>query len=305
MINSGLGNQMFQYAIARRLSLALGADLILLLDDGFRHEAGRKYGLRHFAIAGVDSPLQTSGSDFAPAESARRGPSGAFSWFRPPPAAIEVLTEREVWDFIPQSGAPGFAETNDLLFRPDVLDWRGDVRLAGYWQDERYFADVDDVIRSDFTLTADLDDRSRATLSRIQSGPSAFIHVRRGDYLEPTYNKLFGVCEVDYYRRGLEILRSRVGDDLRIFVFSDGPDWVRQNQIGGADAEIIDWNGDAPARDIALMRACRHAVIANSSFSWWGAWLGEWPGRTVIAPRIWLKAVPEFQDPVPARWLRL
>jgi hypothetical protein len=187
---------------------------------------------------------------------------------------------------------------------PEVLAWRGDARLEGFWQDERYFADIGDVIRQDFTLKTDLGERNRAVLSRVRGGPSAFIHVRRGDYLAAHYVDLFGVCDIEYYRRGLEILRSRVGDP-RIFVFSDDPTWAREQLARGTDVEIVDWNGDHPAFDIALMQACQHAVIANSSFSWWGAWLGERPGRTVIAPRVWFKAVPEFQDVPPPRLIQV
>jgi hypothetical protein len=142
-------------------------------------------------------------------------------------------------------------------------------------------------------------------MARIQTDPSAFIHVRRGDYLQPGQIDRYGVCSKDYYDHAAALLRQQVGSNLRFFVFSDDPAWVRQNRIGGESAEIIDWNGNTPEQDIALMMACKHAIIANSSFSWWGAWLAETPGQIVIAPRIWYKAVPQYQDIVPKRWLRL
>ena len=178
---------------------------------------------------------------------------------------------------------------------------RGSAKFVGCWQSERYFADIADVIREDFTLRDDLDRRSQDTLDRIGGGPSCFIHVRRGDYLQEDN----GLCSMHYYRHAVGLMRERLGDSVRFFVFSDDPAWVREAQVGGADAEIIDWNGEVPERDLALMRRCGHAIVANSSFSWWGAWLGAAAARMVIAPRVWSKGRSDCEEIAPERWLRL
>jgi len=284
-IHAGLGNQMFQYAIARRLALKAKGELVLVLDNP------ELYSLPVFNVAGREA---AAGTELVPA---RR-----FFEIRARPAPeIPLVEEQRIWELTAQTGS---LAGRDLLYRPDLLHRRGHVLLRGYWQDERYFADIRPRILQDFSLKHGLDTRSQECLARIRAAPSAFFHVRRGDYLTPDNRDRFGVCSADYYHRALEMLRARV-PGLKIFVFSDEPAWAAANAIGGAGAEIIDWNADAPAHDLALMQACTHAVIANSSFSWWGAWLGERPERITIAPRTWYKAVPEYREIVPQRWTRL
>jgi hypothetical protein len=285
-ISAGLGNQMFQYATARRLALRTWGELVLVVDDP------EKYRLPVFRIGGQEVPAGI----LVPPRLLDSGPA-------PDPSEIPLVEEGKAWDLIPRSGTGALAG-DALLYVPVLRGWRGHVRLKGYWQDERYFADIRLRLRRDFTLKEKLDARSQACLMRIHNAPSAFFHIRRGDYLSAQFRDLFGVCTADYYDRALEILRARV-PEVRVFVFSDDPDWVRENAIGGLAAEVVDWNAAAPERDLELMRACNHAVIANSSFSWWGAWLGERPGSIVIAPKIWFKCVPEYRDIVPERWMRI
>jgi hypothetical protein len=285
-IGAGLGNQMFQYATARRLAHVNGADLLLYLGDRYHAGAKRSFRLDNFAISARFAAEAEAGGLRRMSRLKRR-----LARFLPglkPPNDPEVVRE----------------ET--LRFNPAILGLHGNVKLAGAWQCERYFSDIADILRREFTLRAELDARNRETLARILSGPSAFIHVRRGDYVTSTkINRLYGTCSLDYYEAGLHILRARTGTALRLFVFSDDPAWVRQMQIGGNEAVIVDWNGNTPERDLALMRACSHAIIANSSFSWWGAWLGDEGERTVIAPRAWFRRRSDYEDIVPERWIRL
>jgi len=284
-IKSGLGNQLFQYATARRLAVASGGHLVLLLlRDYLTEPHSRRFGLQNFNVAG-HTVLQS------------RAAATIGKLFPNHPMPTHESREKPIFEGVGQN-------MNDPFFIRDVLTWREGLELDGYWQDERYFADIRPRIIRDFTLKEPLDSRSRDCLARIRAAPSAFFHIRRGDYLSAEFCNLFGVCTADYYGRALEILRARV-PRVRVFVFSDDPGWVRENAIGGEGAEIVDWNAAAPAHDLALMRACSHAVIANSSFGWWGAWLGELPGGIIIAPRLWYKAVPEYRDIVPDRWMRI
>jgi hypothetical protein len=304
-ISYGLGNQMFQYAVARRLAHATNGRLILLFNTEYGKAYARSFGLKNFNIAGAvvrDEPPHNGGED-APRMQARF--TDRISWVARRLRPFPVIREKLVWDFIPEPESSSHGDGNATLFMPDLLNWRGAVRLIGYWQDERYFADIRAIIRKDFSLKKSLAESNRELLARIHGGPSAFIHVRRGDYLLPGQAERYGVCGKDYYDNAAELLRQRVGRDIKFFVFSDDPAWVRENKIGGCTAEYIDWNGNAPEQDLALMMECKHGIIANSSFSWWGAWLGETQGQIVIAPRIWYKAVPNYQDIVPERWLRL
>ncbi len=303
VISQGLGNQMFQYATARQLALRCDGELILApYADG---PAGSHaiYRLRHFNITGRDIAFDEL--DAVIRSRYWRAVRRLIAKFTPLEAPIGPIEEKTIYPFIQQSKAGGLVKTNGLLFNPVVLRRHKNVRLLGYWQNEAYFSAIAATIRREFTLKDELDPRSQACLAMIKSGISVFLHIRRGDYLEPLHADLFGICQASYYINALALLRERHGNDLRIFVFSNDFGWVKDNDIGGKDAVLVDWNEAAPQNDLMLMRACQHAVIANSSFGWWGAWLGEWPGQSVVAPKIWYKAVPEYDDIVPERWMRL
>lgn len=280
-INGGLGNQMFQYAIARRFAYINQADLLLYLGSSYKSGSFRAYGLSHFRIVGHLATKSEAGG-LRRVKRARKRLARLFPRLLPAPD-------------------PELVSEPDLRFQPAVLNLSGRIKLSGRWLHEEYFADIANIIRDDFTLRDGFDNRSREALNRIKSGPSSFIHIRRGDYVFGGYS----TCSLDYYRAAVRILHERESAKVRFFVFSDDPVWAREAQIGGADAEIIDWNGNAPERDIALMRNCQHAIIANSTFSWWGAWLGDGSSRTVIAPRVWYRERTDCDDVVPKRWLRL
>jgi hypothetical protein len=286
-LDGGLGNQMFQYAAGRRLAHVTKARL--------QYDLGSRYGApwqRQFGLGAFRIKARPVGSDW-------------LARLRPAPAEPRLLQERKIYDnaeIAAHLAADPAAAARRLLFDPRLLTARGNCRLTGFWQDERYFSDIAPLIRREFTLRTGLDDRSTAVLRRIMAAPSAFIHIRRTDYVSGDNHGFFGTCPPEYYRAGLEILRARHGDTLNIFAFSDEPDWVRAQFPDIAGLEVIDWNGTQPAHDLMLMRACTHAIIANSSFSWWGAWLGEKPGGSIIAPRLWFAGRPDFTEIVPTRW---
>jgi hypothetical protein len=294
---------MFQYATARQLARRSGCALVLALSGDAIPGSHAIYRLRQFNIIGRDVELyELEAADMSRSQRALRRLRTELML---PENPIRLIEEKAVKSFIMPPEAGELMKTGCSLFEPALLTPQKNVRLFGYWQNERYFAGIASIIRAEFTLKHDLDPRSQACLAMIKSGASVFLHVRRGDYLEAKHIDLMGLCPVDYYQTGLALLRQRHGENLHVFVFSDDFEWVRANKIGGEQATLVDWNGDAPQNDLMLMRACQHAIIANSTFGWWGAWLGEWPGQTVIAPKIWYKAIPQYQDIVPERWIRL
>ena len=288
-LKDGLGNQMFQYAAARRLAHLNAARL----DYEIRGRRGVP-GQRQFGLGAFRIEAQRAGSGLL--ARLRRVMSPEPRLFRERVLSDDAAIAAHL------AADPQAASARRLLFDARLLTASGDCRLEGYWQDERYFSDIAPLIRQEFTLREEMDDRSRATLRRIMGSPSAFIHVRRTDYLDPAYRGFFGTCTPEYYRAGLAILRDRYGSRLNIFAFSDEPDWVRAHFADIPGLQVIDWNGAQPAHDLMLMRSCDHAIVANSTFSWWGAWLGERPGRSIIAPRIWFAGRPDFTEIVPQRW---
>lgn len=189
----------------------------------------------------------------------------------------------------------------NLSFDPGMLYPSDDSTLVGYWQNEKYFEDVASKFRSDinFIWIKQLSYKPKLVdiKNQIYLSNSVFIHVRRQDYLNLLH--FHGMLGKDYYDKAVQYIRERTLDP-KFFVFSDDPDWSRENL---PDFNII--SGNTKYEDLQLMVGCKHAIIANSSFSWWGAWLNDnQSGRIVIAPKRWFTADVE-EEIVPDRWIKL
>jgi hypothetical protein len=192
-------------------------------------------------------------------------------------------------------------------FDPEILQLRGSFHLDGYWQSEKYFADAEEAIRKDFSFREAADPANAALAAQIQAVQAVSVHVRRGDYVS---NRVIGLrhgsSTLDYYQAALEVVQGRVVEP-HYFVFSDEPQWAKDNLKIAGPAVYVEHNGpDHGCRDLQLMALCRHHVIANSSFSWWGAWLAQHAGQTVIAPKAWFNSADtRTDDLIPQGWLRL
>jgi Glycosyl transferase family 11 len=181
------------------------------------------------------------------------------------------------------------------------------THFTGYWQTEKYYFEPE-IIRAELSLRNVVSDQAQRIADEISAKPnSVFIHVRRTDYLSPDVGPWMGNLTIDYYKKSMAYVRERISD-AAFFVFSDDPEWCRQKFEG---CRILDQGQDH--EDLFLMSQCKHAVIANSSFGWWGAWLGDFPGKTVIAPYRWF-AAPSIinikwdatqSDIIPNRWIKI
>lgn len=283
-IIGGLGNQMFQYAMARAVSLHL--DSALKLDvAGFKTYPLHAYGLNHFNIA-----AEFSGKN--------EYVIGA------PKTMLERIKKRLGWSTLLQS-----YQENGLEFDVKVFGLKGDVYLDGYWQSEQYFSAVERQIRDDFSFRKAPDADNQGCLDQINSVCAVSVHIRRGDYVNnPNVNAIHGTCDLDYYQRAIEFLRTRVSSEvLHFFVFSDDPEWVRENvNFGNATTFVSHNDATKNYEDMRLMSACKHHIIANSSFSWWGAWLNPDSDKVVVAPKQWFKSSTlSSTDIVPDSWSRL
>lgn len=182
-----------------------------------------------------------------------------------------------------------------------------DVYLAGYWQSESYFSAIGDVIRREFTVKYEPDSTSNETEERIGKTQSVSIHVRRRDFVENSETKrLHGTCSLDYYSECVTLIGSKVADP-HFFVFSDDPDWVTKNLRLKYPCRYVTHN-DASRNyeDLRLMSCCKHNIICNSSFSWWGAWLNRNPDKIVLAPRRWFGELNfDTRDLLPASWIKV
>jgi len=285
----GLGNQMFQYAAGRALSIRLGVPLLLDI-SWFSGRTDRRFGLGSFQIS----------ADLVAADEPMAGTCGMKAkWGSVAEKVVRRLERR-------RRGFPLYRERS-FRFDPSVLELRAPIYLDGYWQSESYFVECRDTVARDFSLSAQLNDESKEVLSMIVDTDAVCVHVRRGDYVSnPVASKVHGVCPDSYYEKGLGIaLEGLVRPHC--FVFSDDPVWVRANLRLPVTTTVVDINkADDAHRDIALMAACKRFVVANSSLSWWGAWLANDPDKRVVAPAKWFNdQSKDTSDLIPSEWIRV
>lgn len=289
----GLGNQMFQYATARRLALWHGAELAL--DTGYFNQVPPGDTPRYYELdrLRIQARLASTSEIAALSGRCRNNWLAAGIYLR----RLVGLTHSR----------PHLVRERPGEFCTEVLTLPDNVYLDGYWHSERYFSDFSEVIRNELTVTAPLAGRNLALAAEISRVEAVALHVRRGDYVSSAKTAAFhGSLSVSYYYRAVDELGRRV-DNPHLFVFSDDPDWVRHELKFPVPTTLVDHN--PPGRgyeDQRLMSLCRHAIIANSSFSWWGGWLIDNPGKVVIAPQFWFND-PARQSPelLPAGWLQV
>lgn len=282
----GLGNQMFQYACAKRIALVNSA--LLKLDiSNVGGRSGRAYGLCHLNI----SAEVASGADierFRKSDFIRKALYRAHLVHTP-------YRERNV------------VRERFFHFDEKILSLSDDVYLEGYWQSERYFRDIKDVVRREFSFKHEPDSENKRIADEIRRTNAISVHVRRGDYVsDPEINQVHGVCPAEYYGRAAKLIADSV-DRPHFFIFSDDPKWVRTNlHLEYRSTYVAHNSGDRSFEDLRLMSLCKHHIIANSSFSWWGAWLSSDPTKQVIGPGKWLSSAEHnTKDILPESWQRL
>ena len=183
-----------------------------------------------------------------------------------------------------------------------------DVYLSSYWQSENFFAESADLLRSMIKPAFGLNAVEQQWLDSVQDQMTVAIHVRRGDYLtQPAGSVALNNCSPEYYRNGFDFIRERVAGPLKVVVFSDDPEWVRSNFDVGHEFETFDMHGPLDAeRSLWMMSRLKHNVIANSSFSWWSAWLNPNPDKVVVGPQKWYNRPDPLHDiRLPAGWNRV
>lgn len=191
-----------------------------------------------------------------------------------------------------------------FTFNNSLLDVR-DGYIEWYFQTEKYFSDYMQAIRRDFTFRQPLEWKNKDFLQKVEWKNTIAIHVRRGDYLLAK-NSYIGLTSLEYYRTAIAMMQERIENPVFVF-FSDDIEWVQENLEIVDESYYIDWNTWAKNHeDMRLMSLCRHNIIANSSFSWWGAWLNENPEKIVIAPKRWFHtSAIDSSDVVPVGWIKL
>jgi len=276
-IEGGLRNQLFQYATGCALAERLGCGIALDLRD-----LKCNFALKHYQIRAViaEPELLELLPNWRPSRR-RRITFRLFSRF---------FTYPVFW-----SRSFAYDKRFEQIARP--------VYLVGYWQTEKYFARHRTRLLEELQLVTPLPTKT-PLFEMIYKTNSVALHIRRGDYVtNPIVARFHGQCDISYYQNAVQKLHNRYSD-IEVFVFSDEPDWARNNLRLHVPTHYIAGNPDYI--DFELMRACQHHIIANSSFSWWGAWLCVSNNQIVYAPRQWfLDPKTDISDIIPNRWISL
>jgi hypothetical protein len=290
-LTGGLGNQMFQYALGRALSIKHQTDLSLDLRayaDQSPVDTPRSYELDVFQVP----------ANIASAKLLKR-------WGRP--NKYKVLLN-QYFHLGLCTDPPGYIREIGHEFKSEILELPDNVYLSGYWQSEKYFAAIRGTILEDFSRRSTLiSTKNKQLTSQITSGESVSLHVRRTDYVTNKNARAFhGICTISYYKKAMREIEKKVAHPT-YFIFSDDPAWVKANIKSKHKTVYISHNQGRDAHeDIRLMSLCRHNIIANSSFSWWGAWLNQNPGKIVVAPKQWFRDKKiDTSDIMPAKWTRI
>jgi hypothetical protein len=286
-LNGGLGNQMFQFAAARALALRTQATLKLDV-SAFSRDKLRSFDLGGYAL--TDHVAIASDAELAQCEQKKpRGLSLIGKALGVGSAAIPAIREAQ------------------FHYDPALTAAQPPAYVVGYWQSERYFTDHADQIRRDFTPRDPLEPENAEIADVISRSAAITLHVRRGDYVSDAKTQaVHGVCGLDYYARAMSAVEAQVAVPHYI-VFSDDPDWTRANLASPHPMTFVACNPPSRGfRDIQLMSLCQHHIIANSSFSWWGAWLNGRADKVVVAPRQWFASGgKDARDLVPSGWVRV
>ena len=192
----------------------------------------------------------------------------------------------------------------NLVFNPKVLTLPDNTYLDGYWQSPKFFEEIREILIKDLTL-ANPSSSAEILQTKIQQTNSVAIHVRRGDYIKnPIVLKEFGICSDQYYTKAVKHILKNVDDSL-FFVFSDDINWVKENIALPNSTVYIDDPNLTDVEELILMSKCKHNIIANSSFSWWGAWLNTNANKIAIAPTPWFDLAPYDKDLIPISWIKI
>lgn len=280
-IDGGLGNQLFQYALGKNLASLNNTELKLDISS-FKNNPARHYCLNYLNIkenfassVEIDSFKKTGLKKL-----------------------IDKLKSYKFQSIIAEKSS---------CFDSDILKLKNNKYLIGYWQSEKYFKPIENTIRKEFKLKDINENRLNPTLSHIYNTDSASLHVRRTDYLTDKHQKIYEQISLDYYQEAINKIAG-IYNKLNFFIFSDDIEWVKDNLKVpfNIPMHFVSGIGFTDPEELFLMSQCKHNIIANSSFSWWGAWLNENPNKIVIAPKKWFADTSKNNsDLIPPTWIKL
>ena len=282
----GLGNQISQYAMARRIARKNNTPLKLDISDFATYKL-HEYKLNEFNIA-AEPATQDEIRQFI------RNRNRIYLRF--------VRTYNSLLPFTSRS----YVEERFFYYDPEAEKLSDNIYLEGYWPSEKYFLDIEDIIRQELTLKSEMDPYHKDLKKQIESTEAVRIHIRRADYVSnPVANKFHGTCSLDYYNNAVDMIRGKM-DNPHFFIFSDDPEWARDNLKIPCPTTLVNRVEHRDFEDLILMSTCKNHIIANSSFSWWAAWLNPRKDKQVIAPSRWFQGAKyDTKDMLPKSWITI
>lgn len=280
----GLGNQLFQYATARAIA-EKRADNVVVDTSGFESYRTHPFCLDKFNCKATYDAKQ--------------------SWVN------KFLSNEKIKKLLQKLGfiKKYYFETK-LTFNEELLLKNNIDYLAGYFQSEKYFLSIRECLLDELTLVKKLNESESSVSNAINNAKNSIsIHIRRGDYVSnESANKTHGVCDSDYFKKALNYFSEKklLDKNTELFIFSDDIEWCRNNLQFDYNMNFVDGSSEKPEVDMVLMSQCKHQIISNSTFSWWGAWLNNNYDKVVVAPKEWFKSTElDSTDIVPDNWVKL
>lgn len=268
-LKGNLGNQLFEYAFARALQEKTGQKIII--NTYFQKKFKPEY------TCNLQNYVLNNNVEFCE----RKLPWYVNTYKGP----VRYLKKMSCVFFKIWSNFNVFIWLKEYYKKISIKSYKKDIYLVGYWQSTKYFKDIDDVIRQEFVPKEDRLECNKDLYSIIENTESVCVTIRRGDYVSnPKYKKIFYLCNLNYFKKAIEIMKKKINNPVFIF-FSDDIEWVKENlKVENAFYE----NGNDPVWEkLRLMSTCKHFIISNSSFSWWAQHLSNNANKVVISPNKW------------------
>lgn len=280
-ISGGLGNQMFQFALYKKFK-QLEKDV--KIDLSFYNT---KQELRKFELENIFE------IDYALASRHECKKLGVNSYNISDKIYEKIFKTKDFF----------YLEDIDKGFQPEIFSLE-DAYLSGYWQNEKYFIDIRKEIINTYHFPPIENHYVKTLQNNIENSESVAVHIRRGDYLDEQNYKVYGnICTIDYYKKAIKYMEERC-DSPEFFIFSNDQQWVKERFSQDNITVVEDVKDKMDYEDMYLMSRCKHNIIANSSFSWWSAWLNQNNAKIVISPAKWFNN-HKVTEPICSDWIKV
>ncbi len=285
-IQGGLGNQLFQYALGRNLALKNNTELKLDISF-YDRQKKRTYLLNNFNTA--ENILSKEESVYFKKIQKKYSPS----WF------LNTINNKI---FFLKENPNKYFQFNPCIINNNI---QKDIYLEGYWQNEKYFVEIRELLLKEFTLKSTGGLSENSIFKKIKNTNSISVHFRRGDYLT---EKKYYIPTLDYYKKAVSIMINNIGNaDTHFFIFSDDIEWVKKEfKLDHPTTYVDDSAQMNDCEQLIAMSNCKHNIITNSSFSWWGAWLNNNKNKQIICPSFWTEpGKNNIEDLFPNNWIKI